>query len=147
MKTVHIPIPLAIVLAGSLSAQNIYSIAGTGMSNSNGDGGPAVNAGVRPLEVHVDGSGNVFVAEEDGDTVSVLLNGLVVLDHYELTHRRTTVKLPLREGLNDVVVVAHNEGRVPPNTARAVLRTGTRRTQLVLKTFLDRNSALRVTRF
>ena len=86
-------------------------------------------------------------AEYDGDTVSVLLNGLVVLDHYELTHRRTTVKLPLREGLNDVVVVAHNEGRVPPNTARALLRTGTRRTQLVLKTFLDRNAAIRVTRF
>lgn len=81
-------------------------------------------------------------AEYDGDTVSVLLNGRVVLDHYELTHRRTTVKLPLDKGRNSVVVVAHNEGRVPPNTARAVLRGGKRRTQLLLKTSVERNAAM-----
>jgi hypothetical protein len=83
-------------------------------------------------------------AEYDGDTVSVILNGMVVLDHHELTHRKTKVKLPLRPGANTVLVVAHNEGRVPPNTAHAVLRTGNRRTNLVLKTNLARNAALRL---
>lgn len=81
-------------------------------------------------------------AEYDGDTVSVLLNGRVVLDHYELTHRRATVKLPLDKGRNSVVVVTHNEGRVPPNTARAVLRGGKRSTQLLLKTNVERNAAM-----
>ncbi len=83
-------------------------------------------------------------AEYDGDTVSVILNGLVVLDHHELSHKRITVKLPLRDGRNTVVVVAHNEGRVPPNTARAVLRAGKRRTHLLLKTNVQRNTALRL---
>ncbi len=83
-------------------------------------------------------------AEYDGDTVSVLLNGRVVLDHYELTHRRTTVKLPLNKGKNSVMVVAHNEGRVPPNTARAVLRGGKRRTQLLLKTNVERNATVAI---
>ena len=86
-------------------------------------------------------------AEYDGDTVSVILNGMVVLDHYELTPRRTTVKLPLNSGANTVVVVAHNEGSVPPNTARAVLRAGKRRTHLLLKTNVQRNTALLLERY
>jgi hypothetical protein len=81
-------------------------------------------------------------AEQDGDTISVLLNGMVVLDHYGLTREQHRIYLPLERGDNVILVVAHNEGRVPPNTARATIRTGRRRTRLLVKTDPTQNAAV-----
>lgn len=44
-------------------------------------------------------------AEHDGDTISVLLNGEVVLDHYGLSHKHHRVDLPLNWGDNTALVV------------------------------------------
>lgn len=85
-------------------------------------------------------------AEHDGDTISVLVNGRVALAHYELTPKHRGFRLLLEPGDNFVQVIAHNEGRVPPNTARAVLRTGRGRYDLLLKTGATRNAAIRVWR-
>ncbi len=85
-------------------------------------------------------------AEHDGDTISVVLNGRVVLDHHGLSNSRTHVDLWLEPGENTLLVVAHNEGRVPPNTARAYLRTGKGKVHLLVKTTTSRNAAVRVLR-
>ncbi|MCB9165788.1 MAG: hypothetical protein H6592_15360 [Flavobacteriales bacterium] len=73
-------------------------------------------------------------AEVDGDTISVLLNGIPVLVAYGLTHEPVKLRLDLGYGYNQLQVIAHNEGRIPPNTARAILRRGKGREQLLLKT-------------
>lgn len=83
-------------------------------------------------------------AEHDGDTISVLLNGEVVLDHFELTPAHHRLYLRLNWGDNTVLIVAHNEGRVPPNTARAFIRTGHGRCQLLVKTSPTRSAAVKV---
>jgi len=85
-------------------------------------------------------------AEHDGDTISVLVNGNVALAHYELTRTHRRIWLPLAHGDNLVEVVAHNVGRVPPNTARAVLHAGHGRVELLLKTDAQRNAAVRLLR-
>lgn len=73
-------------------------------------------------------------AEVDGDTISVVLNGIPVLVAHELTHEARKLRIDLQHGTNRLEVIAHNEGRIPPNTARAILRRGKGREQLLLKT-------------
>jgi hypothetical protein len=85
-------------------------------------------------------------AEFDGDTLSVFLNGIPVLVGHELTRRRHKLRLDLQPGENVLHVVAHNEGRVAPNTARAVMRAGKGPTTLLFATSLERNQALRIVR-
>lgn len=81
-------------------------------------------------------------AEMDGDTVSVLLNGEPALVRYGLGHKYKKVRLDLGYGHNWVQVVAHNEGRIPPNTARGILRRGKGREQLLIKTTRSRGEML-----
>lgn len=72
-------------------------------------------------------------AEVDGDTVSVFLNERPVLVRHCLTHDPVKLRLDLGHNSNFISVVAHNEGRIPPNTARGYLRRGKGREQLLIK--------------
>lgn len=81
-------------------------------------------------------------AEHDGDTISVLVNDVPVLVEHELTPQHFRLPVDLEYGTNRILVVAHNEGRVPPNTARAFIHTGKKRVQLLIKTGEKRNSAV-----
>lgn len=85
-------------------------------------------------------------AEYDGDTLSVLLNGRPVLVGHELGRERHKLKVDLLPGENVLLVVAHNEGRVPPNTASAIVRAGHGRKQLLFSTSLQKDQALRIVR-
>jgi hypothetical protein len=85
-------------------------------------------------------------AEHDGDTLSVLLNGRPVITGLALRRKRQKLKMDLVPGENVLLVVAHNEGRVPPNTASVWLRAGKGRKELLFSTALQRNQALRIVR-
>jgi hypothetical protein len=85
-------------------------------------------------------------AEYDGDTLSVYLNGSPVLVGHELTRKRHRLKLDVFPGENTLQVVAHNEGRVSPNTASALVRAGKGRRTLLFSTSLERNQVLRIVR-
>lgn len=85
-------------------------------------------------------------AERDGDTLSVIVNGRPVLTGLALTRKRHKLKVDLAPGMNELLVVAHNEGRVPPNTASALVRTGRGRKELLFSTSMQRNQALRIMR-
>jgi hypothetical protein len=85
-------------------------------------------------------------AEYDGDTLSVLLNGRPVLVGHELGRKRHKLKLDLLPGENVLLVVAHNEGRVAPNTASVVVKAGKGRQQLLVSTSLRKNQVVRIVR-
>jgi hypothetical protein len=85
-------------------------------------------------------------AEYDGDTLSVFLNGRPVLVGHELTRKRHRLRIDLRPGENHLLVAAHNEGRVPPNTASVLVATGMGRKQLLVSTSLRRNQVVRIER-
>ncbi len=85
-------------------------------------------------------------AEQDGDTLSLLVNGRPVVVGLGLTHGKRKVKVRLRPGANTITIIAHNEGRVPPNTASCIIRTGKGRQQVLLKTSMKENDVIRVTR-
>jgi hypothetical protein len=63
-------------------------------------------------------------SEIDGDTLSVYVNNKPVLIRYGLQAKAHKVKLILEPGENTITLVAHNEGKVPPNTAECILRSG-----------------------
>lgn len=82
-------------------------------------------------------------AEVDGDTISVSLNGRFILTEQELVKQPKKVRVVLEPGENVIVVHAHNEGRIPPNTAGFSVRTSLfRKEALVFSTNLRRNEAL-----
>jgi hypothetical protein len=85
-------------------------------------------------------------AEVDGDTVSVFLNEEPVLVRHCLTHEPVKLRLDLRHNSNFISVVAHNEGRIPPNTARGYLRRGKGREQLLIKSSRSRGQLFIVER-
>lgn len=55
-------------------------------------------------------------ATEDGDIVSIYLNGTWVLENYVLTNAGETFTFPVNKGDNHLVLFAVNEGKVGPNT-------------------------------
>lgn len=85
-------------------------------------------------------------AEYDGDTLSIFVNGRPVLVGHELGRKRHKLRVDLKPGENVLLVVAHNEGRVPPNTASVVLRAGKGRKELLFSTSLRKNQVLRIVR-
>jgi hypothetical protein len=78
----------------------------------------------------------------DGDIISLNVNGNWVLENYTLgaTKRAISVTLPSR-GYSYVVLYAHNEGSLPPNTAALSINDGTREQNLVLSANLQTNGA------
>lgn len=85
-------------------------------------------------------------AEIDGDTISVSLNGKFILTEHGLDHKKKRVKVMLEPGENVIVVHAHNEGRIPPNTAAFSIRNGwLKKEQLVFSTNMKRNESVVVT--
>ena len=83
--------------------------------------------------------------EEDGDVVSVYLNGEVILDHYTLTFDKFSVPIkfqPLTD--NQLVVVAESAGTVGPMTAGIMLDDGVSTQQVVLTSSLEVSQAVKL---
>ncbi|MGC8460807.1 MAG: hypothetical protein ACP5OR_03045 [Candidatus Dormibacteria bacterium] len=53
----------------SMTAGDIYTIAGDGISGYTGDGGPALSAEINPWGVYVDPAGNLIIAEEANNRI------------------------------------------------------------------------------
>jgi hypothetical protein len=85
-------------------------------------------------------------SEEDGDVISILLNGEPILVAEELTRKRKKIRADLERGENILLIVAENEGRIPPNTARVQVSTGAGWKNLLVKTSLQMNQAVRIER-
>ncbi|MBK9196188.1 MAG: hypothetical protein IPO17_14680 [Flavobacteriales bacterium] len=83
-------------------------------------------------------------AEVDGDTITVLLNERPVLAEYALAHKHKKVRVALEPGNNRILLVAHNEGRVPPNTARMNVHGVKGSPQLVIKTSTHQNQVVEI---
>lgn len=62
----------------------------------------------------------------DGDVLSISLNDKIVLSQYTLTKNKKSLSLvlpPNRRG-NYIKIIAHDEGKAPPTTARLILSDG-----------------------
>jgi hypothetical protein len=85
-------------------------------------------------------------AEVDGDSISVFLNGKLVVAHKELTERAFNVYLELdsNKEINEVSMFAENLGKYPPNTALMVLSDGDKRYETYLSSDFKGNATIRL---
>lgn len=83
--------------------------------------------------------------EIDGDTISVYNNNKLIASHQGLGTRPITLKLTLDDdnALQDIVMVAENLGRIPPNTALMIVNAGSQRYTLNLSSTEEKNAVVR----
>ena len=85
-------------------------------------------------------------AEVDGDSISVFLNGKLVVAHQGLTERAFNVYVQLDSSLaiNEVSMFAENLGKYPPNTALMVISDGDKRYETFLSSDFQGNATIRL---
>ncbi|MFN8436061.1 MAG: hypothetical protein U0V72_00370 [Cytophagales bacterium] len=81
---------------------------------------------------------------EDGDRVSILLNGKTVLDNYTVTQKHYSFEVELWPGENNMVFHAENLGDIPPNTATVFVYDGSKKRKFDMKTNLNTSQILQL---
>ena len=83
---------------------------------------------------------------EDGDIISLYLNGEKVLKDYKLLNKKYKLKTHLKKGLNLFILHAESLGNQPPNTAAVSIKDGNKTHNLILKSNLIKSAALEIIR-
>lgn len=79
----------------------------------------------------------------DGDIVSLNLNGQWLLKDYTLTRTPYSVKVNLKENMNNrIILFAENLGKKPPNTAALSVVDGTKNKKVILKSDFTKSGVL-----
>lgn len=81
--------------------------------------------------------------EIDNDTISVFYNRKPVLLSQMLSNKPITLKLRLDTSVNEISMFAENLGKIPPNTAVAIITAAGQRFELNLSSSLMTNATVR----
>jgi hypothetical protein len=83
--------------------------------------------------------------EIDDDTISVFVDKQLMLSHKRLSATPVTLKLKFDENdeVHEVVMVAENLGRIPPNTSLMVINAGDKRYQVQITSTEQKNAMVR----
>ncbi|MER3497694.1 MAG: hypothetical protein C4308_03165 [Chitinophagaceae bacterium] len=83
-------------------------------------------------------------AQLDGDTISVTLDNKPVVSKQRLSTRPLTVfvKMEFSKLEHEVVMIAHNEGTIPPNTALLIVTAGEKKYRLFLSSDDDQKKIM-----
>lgn len=83
--------------------------------------------------------------EIDGDTVSILLNGIVIIPRQGLTAKAYTKTIyPSKEAGDSLVLemYAENLGSIPPNSGLLIINDGNNRNEIFFSADLKTNAAI-----
>ncbi|HEV2355207.1 MAG TPA: hypothetical protein VGR89_13245 [Puia sp.] len=80
----------------------------------------------------------------DGDTVSVYLDNRMVINHAMLTDKPLIVTIHLDEDndYHELVMVADNEGSIPPNTSLMIVKAGDKEYKVNITSSLQKNATV-----
>ncbi len=83
--------------------------------------------------------------EIDGDSVSLFLNGKLVVGRKKLTTKPLSIRIPIEEldDENELVMYADNLGSIPPNTALMVVTDGTKRYEVRITSDLQKSGTIK----
>jgi hypothetical protein len=83
--------------------------------------------------------------EVDGDSVSLFLNGKLIVARKKLTTQPLTINIPLAdlEDENELVMYAENLGAIPPNTALMIVTDGARRYEVRITSDLQKSGTIK----
>lgn len=82
--------------------------------------------------------------QEDGDIISLNLNGQWVIENYTLTKAKKEFKVTLKDGENHLVLHALNLGKYKPNTASISVYDGDKEQVVVLESNLEASGAVEI---
>jgi len=143
----------ALALTQSRDSQNLSGDWGGRMMNSQVSCPPGKIVLTREAssifnEIKVD-TGNLRLdfydnAEIDGDIISVMVDDKMVVTHQMLTAKPITVftRIDFVNNVHEVVMIAENEGAIPPNTALLIVTAGQKRYRLFLSSDVDQKKIL-----
>ncbi|MEO8404812.1 MAG: hypothetical protein ABI480_09460 [Chitinophagaceae bacterium] len=80
----------------------------------------------------------------DGDMVSIIHNGKVIAERIGVTETPYELKIPIGPDneTQEIVLVAHNVGSIPPNTALVIIDTPSKQYRLTASTDLGKNAMI-----
>ena len=83
--------------------------------------------------------------EVDGDSVSLFLNGKLLVARQKLTTQPLTIRIPLKdlEDENELVMYAENLGAIPPNTALMIVTDGKKRYEVRITSDLQKSGTIK----
>ena len=83
--------------------------------------------------------------EIDGDSISIYYDKKLLLIHQGLSTAPITVKLKLEDDneVHELVMVAENLGRIPPNTALMIVDAGDQRFEVRITSTEQKNALVR----
>lgn len=105
------------------------------------DESPIIDVDADSLKVSLYDNGEV-----DNDTISLFYNRKLVATKQMLSDKALTFTFPLNNDVNEIAMFAENLGRIPPNTALAVIYAGEQRFELNLTSTFNKNASIRFRR-
>ncbi len=80
----------------------------------------------------------------DNDTIMIFDNKILVLENKRLSYKATHIDVNFNKENNrhEIIIVAHNLGTVPPNTALMVVKDGTSRQEIYITSTLSVNAII-----
>lgn len=82
--------------------------------------------------------------QQDGDSINLILNDEIVLDHFAIKKKKYKLELKLKPGENQIKLHALNLGHIPPNTASIRISDGKNKRTFILRSDLGTTECLRV---
>ena len=80
----------------------------------------------------------------DGDSISVSLNGDLILRHHCLTQQSKRIRVSLKKKNNYLIIYAHNEGSISPNTLAVEVIDENNQRQVSLSSNMKKSGAIRI---
>jgi hypothetical protein len=80
----------------------------------------------------------------DNDTIMIFDNKVLLLENKRLSYKATHFDVNFNKDNNrhEIIIVAHNLGTVPPNTALMVVKDGTSRQEIYITSTLSVNAMI-----
>ncbi len=83
-------------------------------------------------------------ADEDDDMISLNFNGKWLIQKYKLKNKSLlrTIVIDAKNPFNYITTLAHNLGKMPPNTTALIIDDGKKKQKVVLKSDMDSSDVL-----
>ena len=84
--------------------------------------------------------------QEDGDKISLIVNGKYLLENYTTKRKRKKIKYKLNEGENIIEITATNLGSTPPNTSRIEIVDSKAKYPIITQLELNKTAIIKIVR-
>ena len=82
--------------------------------------------------------------QEDGDKISLVVNGKYLLENYTTKRKRKKIKYKLKKGENIIEITATNLGSTPPNTSRIEIVDSKTKYPIITQLELNKTAIIKI---